>query len=422
MRENPQVDLTPNDAESELITNLKTSLAQVDQDNPVQDDILIGYITDTHFSSYKTPGTVRALRQMKLMSYIAHEVGLDLVVNGGDLNDGAAPSNWEMDDIKRAVDATMLGRRPFIILQGNHDDDSGFARDDNHDENGYWPDNIIHNDVANTIRLSKFQQYLNVEPNANNALYGTYKIPNSKVNVVVLDGFDQPDDYGDLITSRTSFRHGWPHFSVEQQNWLKSTLDTIQSNGEKALIFTHIMFHGQVWQSGQPNDFAEIKQSDGSFYPNVFEGGNIKDIIENHASSVIGVFGGHTHRDDSCVEGGVTYLTTTCALPDRGDGQEARTINTNTEPAFDILQIKPGAKKLFRHRVGWSDPSYFVDQIDFSKPANWEWLVDKMIFKKMGGRVTVNMVTCSPIFWFYPYWLELFWSCWGYSRITTPRP
>lgn len=172
---------------------------------------------------------------------------------------------------------------------------------------------------------------------------------------------------------------------MEQQNWLKSTLDTIQSNGEKALIFTHIMFHGQVWQSGQPNDFAEIKQSDGSFYPNVFEGGNIKDIIENHASSVIGVFGGHTHRDDSCVEGGVTYLTTTCALPDRGDGQEARTINTNTEPAFDILQIKPGAKKLFRHRVGWSDPSYFVDQIDFSKPANWEWLVDKMIFKKWVG-------------------------------------
>ena len=142
LRESPQVDLTPTDAENELITNLKNAITQVDQENPKQDDILIGYITDTHFSSYKTPGTVRALHQMKLMSYIAHEVGLDLVVNGGDLNDGAAPSNWEMDDIKRAVDATMLGRRPFIILQGNHDDDSGFARDDNHDENGYWPDNI----------------------------------------------------------------------------------------------------------------------------------------------------------------------------------------------------------------------------------------------------------------------------------------
>lgn len=126
------------------------------------------------------------------------------------------------------------------------------------------------------------------------------------------------------------------------------------------------MFHGQVWQSGSDaNPFAEVKKQDNSFYPNVFEGEIIKKIIEQHTNSVIGVFGGHTHRDDSCVEGGVTYLTTTCALPDRGDGQVARVINTDTEPAFDILQIKPSANKLFRHRVGWSNSGLFVDHIDF---------------------------------------------------------
>lgn len=122
------------------------------------------------------------------------------------------------------------------------------------------------------------------------------------------------------------------------------------------------MFHGQVWQSGSgANPFAETKKQDKSFYPNVFEGENIKKIIEQHANSVIGVFGDHTHRDDSCVEGGAT----TCALPDRGDGQVARVINTDTEPAFDILQIKPSANKLFRHRVGWSNSGLFVDHIDF---------------------------------------------------------
>ncbi len=46
----------------------------------------------------------------------------------------------------------------------------------------------------------------------------------------------------------------------------------------------------------------------------------------------------------------------------------------SVKQAVDILRIITGIGKLFRHRVCWSNPSDFVDRIDFGKQDNWEWL------------------------------------------------
>ncbi|AQW21769.1 hypothetical protein PL11_007510 [Lentilactobacillus curieae] len=359
LRENPQEDLVLNSSEETLIEQLRNDISSTDQQNGIEDSVLVGFITDTHFNSFKTPGTVRALRQMKLMSYIAKNVGLDYVVHGGDLNDGVQPIAWEKADVQRAVDAMKLGRRPFAILQGNHDDNSGMARDDNRDyangEWGYWPGHIIHNDVANQLRLNEFSQFINAKSNANNALYGSYKIPNSDVNIVILDGFDQPDNYGSFVQKRSAFRHGWTHFSSTQRAWLQGELDDIQGRGEKALVFTHIMFKGLTWQAAE-NTFAENDVNN--------DGGLIRNVIEAHSGTVLGVFGGHTHVDDYTESGNVTYVTTGCALPDRGEGSESRSIGSENEPLFDVLQIKPSLNKIYRHRIGYKG-NRFINEISF---------------------------------------------------------
>ncbi|GAY74367.1 metallophosphoesterase family protein [Lentilactobacillus kosonis] len=359
LRENPQQDLILNPSEVDLKNQLEQDIKKVDAENGIKDSVLVGFITDTHFNSFKTPGSVRALRQIKFMSYIAKNIGLDYVVHGGDLNDGVQPISWEKADIQRAVDAMKLGRRPFAILQGNHDDNSGMARDDNRDyynsEWGYWPGHIIHNDVAKQLRLSEFSQFINAASNSNNALYGTYKVPDSKVNIVILDGFDQPDDYGTFVQKRSSFRHGWTHFSSTQRAWLQNTLDQIQSRGEKAIIFTHIMFKGLSWTAAS-NTFAENDVNN--------EGGLIRNVIESHSGIVLGVFGGHTHVDDYTQSGNVTYVTTGCALPDRGEGKDRRIIGTDTEPLFDVLQIKPSMNKIYRHRIGYNG-ARFLEEINF---------------------------------------------------------
>ena len=237
------------------------------------------------------------------------------------------------------------------------------ARDDNRDyyngEFGYWPGHIIHNDVANTLRLAEFDTFIDQISNSNNALYGSYKVPQSDLNLIFLDGFDQGDNYGTFVTSRGDFRHGWTHFTPAQQEWLSGKLDDIQANGQKALIFTHIMFHTLDWKHSD-NPFAEIRNKNtNEYYPNVYEGEKIKNIIESHSDAVLAVFGGHTHADDFVVENNVTYVTTTCALPDRGDGYNIRKIGTDTESAFDILQIntKSTGANIIRHRVGWHMPN-----------------------------------------------------------------
>ena len=119
-------ELTPSSDELNAMSQLAGNINATADD----DSISIAYIADTHFDSYKTPGTARVLHSMQLMSYFANNFGVDLVIHGGDLNDGVKPKDISEADIKRAVDAIKFSQRPYIILQGNHDDNSGYSRDE----------------------------------------------------------------------------------------------------------------------------------------------------------------------------------------------------------------------------------------------------------------------------------------------------
>jgi len=348
--ENPRQELQPTSYESQELDRVHNVVQSVTR----PDSVTIGFITDTHFSSYNTPSTARVLRQMKTFSYYAKHYGLDLMVHGGDLNDGVTEKQYEIEDVKRGMDALRLGQRPLLVAQGNHDDNSAFARD----KDGYYPRNIITNAEAYPFRLGSFANLLDTRGNtANRATYGKYKIPNSKVNVIILDGFDQSDYYSTPIKLRRQFRHGWTHFSTTQQNWLRNTLNAIPDD-ELVLVVTHIMFKGL--QFSKINEFAEASL-DGSAAPGTLESSNIRQILVNYnnrTNNLIAVMGGHTHHEDYTYQYGIHWIVSDCALNDRGDKTFERGLNTTNEQAWDTLVINSSERKLHRIRYGWTSKDH----------------------------------------------------------------
>ncbi|EEI72646.1 metallophosphoesterase family protein [Lentilactobacillus hilgardii] len=320
------------------------------------DDVLIAYITDTHYDSYKTPATARVLHSMMLMSWYAKTYGVDLVVHGGDVNDGVKPKDLSKIDVNRAVDAIKLSQRPYIILQGNHDDNSGYARNITRNDTTQ----VLGNDDAWNIRGS---QWLNrPTQNRNNAVFGTYDVPNSNLSIVVLDGFDQPDELEDNgKVDFYSFRHGYTHYDVDQLKWLPGALNNVPA-GNKILVFDHISLNGvSGWKQEERSPFENNSITNPT---GVNESNEIFRDLTNYQSNnrnILGTIVGHTHEDDQTVAGGIQFIRQTCALSDRGDGQGQRTIDGRDNNAWTILRISPSAGTVHQYRFGWSNTGTFLN-------------------------------------------------------------
>lgn len=320
--------------------------------------VVIGFITDTHIDSWKTPATARALRGIQLLSYYAAHFGADLLVHGGDVNDGIKPRDWSVADVKRAVAAMQLGQVPFIIAQGNHDDNSGYARD----MAGYRFDQLITNQMATTLRADQFRQWLKIptgSQNPNQAVFGTYALPNSPIVVIVLDGFDMPD-VAQAVADFGTFRHGYTHYSGPQIDWLKQTLASIAAE-QQIMVFDHITLNGIAptdWHDLQPRfENNRSKTARGAAH----QSQQIYELLTKHQQryhNIIGFMAGHSHTDDYVYSAGVQFVTSTCGLFDRGDGAHQRWLGNLNESAFDILQINPQSRQVFRHRVGFAGPHF----------------------------------------------------------------
>lgn len=314
-----------------------------------------------------------------LMSDYAKKYGVDLMIHGGDLNDGAKPHDLSKIDIQLGVDAMKLGQRPYIILQGNHDDNSGYVRD----QAGYQLDQLMTNEEAWRLRAGA----LNRPDNGNNAVYGTYNIPNSQVTIIVLDGFDQPDietrrtTLGDGNVHFDSFRHGYSRYSDQQLNWLKNEALPHVPEGNKVLFLNHIALGGiKTWQ----NTWSKENQlSIDEYARNLFENNVVtnrpgfienqqvlKDIInyQNATHNVIGYISGHTHQDNQALYHDIQFVTTTCAIADRGDGSEknfnpqnsARNLTDLTSNAWSIFRISAHSGEVAQFRFGWKNDRYFL--------------------------------------------------------------
>ncbi|WP_283679517.1 metallophosphoesterase [Lentilactobacillus sp. Marseille-Q4993] len=348
------------------------------RDGMVDGDIVITYLTDSHIDSYQTPGTAAVVNSMRLMSYYAKNYGADLVVHGGDLNDGVKPKEISEQDVEVGVQAIKESGKPFIILQGNHDDNSGYTRDNA----GYLLDQLITNEEAWQLRQS---EYLNLHENANHAVYGTYEVPDSDIMVVVLDGFDQPDVVKDEDgqVHFGSFRHGYTHYSEEQINWLRDEVLGKRAAGKQLLFINHIAPNGvDNWVN--TIDMAGKHRSQRSYLKTLFEnntstnkaGINESNQIfklisefERETGNVIGYIAGHTHTDNFAYKNGIWFVTQTSAIADRGDGAERfrnqqhtrRSLAGINSNAWTVLRISPKNRTVNQYRLGWKNDAAFLN-------------------------------------------------------------
>lgn len=343
-------ELSPSPVE---LTDLQKLSEEVNASADEQ-SVSIAYITDTHFDSYKTPASAHVLHSMQLMSYYSSHFGVDLMVHGGDVNDGAKPKSISEADIKRCIDAMKMGHRPFIVLQGNHDDNSGYARD----ETANNANQIITNSEALFLRRNYFAKWLQVPGNnPNNAVFGRYDVPNSNVTVLVLDGFDMPDN---STPDRHEMRHGHTEYSVAQQNWLKSTLTTLGAS-RKVVIFDHIALNGiptSAWEYEISGLFENFTYK--HYLSGVASSRSMYDILTSHQSqfhNILGFFAGHTHADNNAYSGGIQFVTAACGLADRGHNRELRSIHDLSENAWEIIQINPTRNQIIQYRM----PNGFTD-------------------------------------------------------------
>ncbi|MFC6253756.1 metallophosphoesterase family protein [Secundilactobacillus hailunensis] len=317
-------------------------------------------MADTHFDSYETPSSARALRHLKLVSYFANHYSVDLVIHGGDLNDGAKPKDISIADIKRAMNAIKLCHRPFIVLQGNHDDNSGYARDETNNN----ADQVITNDEAKPLRLDQFSQWLDVptgSENPNNAVFGSYDVPNSNVTIIVLDGFDMADV---SEPNHESFRHGHTDYTMQQRDWLVKKLADIPSN-RKIAVFDHLTVKGIKETEWKFDDFKSLYENTGAkSYQEAAERSGLiyTALVDNQAQkhNILGFFSGHTHRDNYADSGNIHFATIACDIADRGDGREARDYDGDdlNEYAWEVIQLNPtntNGKMVIQHRFGRSE-------------------------------------------------------------------
>ncbi|GAX05503.1 calcineurin-like phosphoesterase [Secundilactobacillus pentosiphilus] len=349
-RTDATVDLSTTPLEHTALRQVEEQLANVRQ----PDSIVIGLINDTHYDAHQSTYSQRTLHDLLLFSHFARNHDFNGIVMNGDLVDGNQPLNRTIIDTGDAVSALAESQLPVFITQGNHDDNSGFARY----LNGYRTEQVMTEQTALHLRNRLNNQWL---ANQNN-FYGKYKVPGTAISLIMLNTFDIRDSHSDVYFDRDyddqpngihwtgilqNIRHSRSRIASQQAAWLTKTLDQLAPD-EQVIVFTHDSIRSATrrqavtpfwtydwFANNQQGDFARI-------YNNLVK----------HRQQIIAVMSGHTHVDDWSREDGLNWITTTCDIADR---RKTSRLNSRTIGAWDVLVINPKQRQLLRLRYGWRD-------------------------------------------------------------------
>lgn len=348
------IQLQPTTAEQAALNTLQQQLKQVRH----SDSQVIGLINDLHLDRYQTAATATGFHDLAVMSTFAHRVGLDALVVNGDLNDGRQTFDRTIQDIGTAVAILKSSQTPFFITQGNHDDNSGFARY----VNGYRTEQVVTQQVAYQLRNQPAEHYL-TKPGH---FYGRYQLPNSHLSLIFLDAFDIPDTFNNGYFARgytelpsgihwtgilQNIRHSRSRFQAAQVDWLVQTLAALQPE-DQVLLFSHDTLRQALSQRAVDHFwtydwFANNQQGDYQ---------RLTEALTTHRQQIVAVMSGHTHVDDWSEANGINWITTTSNVSDRRKSRHGDTTNGLT-CAWDLLVINPSDRELYRFRMGWQDYS-----------------------------------------------------------------
>lgn len=381
--DNPLEDLHPTDVESQLMIDTNTKVNALKSPNSVS----IGFITDTHIDMQQNDGTINALRHVKALSYYASTFGLDYIVHGGDLDDGNQPKETTMSDIKAGISALNLSGVPFFVLDGNHDDNSGYARDVMNQQNA----GKIDHDEAYPVRLSQFDAFATMNTGEAQNPYGSYSFVGQNIVAIFLNSFDGPEGAHDDGTM-LYISHGRSSFMQKQITWLAATLKAIP-NSSQVMVFSHSSIRGvfrdpanlesfadnqhggnEIW--GMLSAFQSSTSYKGEGYGfstydakthkwtekaesnHLFKSSISVNFSGKTPNRIIGVFSGHTHQDKALRKEGIWNIETCCSIYNRGNIKN-RQIGSNSEDCWDVIVVDPTTRQLDLVRYGAGKSRHF---------------------------------------------------------------
>ncbi|ANZ70379.1 phage tail spike protein [Pediococcus claussenii] len=384
--EDPMAELVPTDVEKGLMNGVQKRISAVTTPNSIK----IGFITDTHIDLKGDDGTINALRHVKAISYYYKHYGLDFAVHGGDLDDGMQPKTLIARDVKAGVDAMSLSGLPHYMIDGNHDDDSGYSR--------YVMQNQIssylNHDEVYPVRLSQFAQWgqNTVEPHNP---YGNYTLAGKNIMLLFLNAFDGPQTaYSD--GTMVYITHGRSSFAQKQIDWLISTLMAVPDNIQ-VMIFSHSTIRGAMrrpqdvnsesfanWQHagnlvwGVLSAFQNASKYSGtSFSDFEYDSKNKKFIDKPELKAaykasisgvnfsgkpknrIIGIFSGHVHHDNSAVTNNILSVETACSIYNRSGTLPGRKVWNAKEDCWDVITVDPVKRNIDMIRYGAGSDRHF---------------------------------------------------------------
>lgn len=349
-RANKPISLPPTKLEQAALKQVTQQLQQVRQ----PDSIVIGLINDTHYDAHQSLASQRSLSDLLMISQLAATHHFDGLVVNGDLVDGNQTLNRTIIDTGDAVSALKEASIPTFITQGNHDDNSGFARY----LNGYRTEQVLTEKTAANLR-----QQFNIHWLAEqHHFYGKYKVPGTALSLIMLNTFDIRDSSSDTYFDRDyidqpngihwtgilqNIRHSRSRIERAQATWLSQTLNQLKPD-EQAIVFTHDSIRSaidkQAVQSFWTYDwFANNQQG---YFASVY------NSLIKHRQQIVAVMSGHTHVDDWSTQDGINWITTTSDITDR---RKTSRLDSHALGAWDVLVINPKQRQLFRLRYGWHD-------------------------------------------------------------------
>lgn len=300
------------------------------------------------------------LHELQVMGAYARRHRMDALVVNGDLVDGVQTIDRTLLDTKAAMETLRAGEVPCLFTQGNHDDNSGFARF----VNGDRVEQVISDETLASLR--GFDRLSDSSRSSPAALYGLYHFPGTSVYAILLDAFDIPDSdargyfedgYDDAPNGIywhgvvANIRHSRSRFQQQQADWLATTFDMLPA-GAQVIVFSHAAIRRPSTQQAPGFYWTYdwfVNNQQGAY-------GRIYQTLAVHRRQIIAVMTGHDHVDDWANDNGLNWISSTCAIPSRRKSDIGLS-NYGVKSAWDVLVINPGDRELYRFRYGWWDAS-----------------------------------------------------------------
>ena len=271
------------------------------------------FTTDNHWEVNRKVSPI-------LIKDTLHKLNLNELVLGGDLMDGGAfsPSRAEgIEHLANAFEAFNFGKNVLYVM-GNHDTNTVGQ--------SAYPERYLSNKDVYGICMRQMENKGVVHPDFNTYLRMPYywDIPDSKTRIVVAD----------------TATEGTPLYD-SQINWLTSAMDSAPS-GYHIIIFAHI------WCENGSDEFGLQFATQGQQLITMADNFNSTHTDKK----IVGMFGGHVHKDANYVTStGINLILTDC------DGMrtlsaEGNTPLTDTETCYDVITLNYSAKTINCRRIG----------------------------------------------------------------------